>query len=108
MQLAGKNKHNVAGLYCILPEIDTDKAFSLLNDNQLGFIVPMERNGRKVHGNGAEIGVVRKIFRCVLLFFLIAKISGWLHNQEAPFKKDCFVQKADGILQAAGKGNVVK
>jgi hypothetical protein len=44
----------------------------------------------------------------VLLFFLIAKISGWLHNQETPFKKDCFVQKADGILQAAGRGNVVK
>ena len=81
VKLTGSDKKDRSGRYLIGSKIYRDEALSSFDVDNLKFIMPVERNIRKIKWNGAQIGVVWKLGADVFFYFVEVFVGECVHNQ---------------------------
>ena len=103
MELAGKDQDNVACSDRIALQIDTDCAAAFFNVNNLKFLMPVERNKRKIQRYGTDVGDVGEIRSAVDFLFVVMFISGNVHVRTSFVKMVPFLRKTGFLKHTAGR-----
>ncbi len=98
VELSGHHKYDIAHPHFVFGQINRNNARSLLDDNDLHFLMPMHIHCRKIQRNGTQIGIVGKFRRSVTFVFMIDFIICQVQKQHS-FQKDSIVQKRNCMLQ---------
>lgn len=104
MELAGDDKCDGSGVYCVLCEVNGDDPRAFFDVYDLHFVMPVDGDVGKIERDGAQVGDVGKHGISVWDFFLVVFVFKDIHRGllftvpkgDRPFQRDIFDEGSDG------------